>query len=410
MSSDQIFLVLVSILVFEFLFSNFLEFLNFKKLNASLPPKLQGIYDDEKYQKSIQYQKESKKFDIISGAFSFFVSFTLFVTGVYGWFSDYLIGIYDNPIIVTLLFFGISVLINDLLSIPFELYDNFVIEQKFGFNKMTVSVYIADKLKSYLVGAVVGGSLLVLFLFLIKWMGANFWWIFWIVAAVFMVLINMFYTSLIVPLFNKLTPLEEGELKNKILEYCNKVNFPVDNLYVIDGSKRSTKANAYFSGIGKKKKIVLYDTLIKDHTTEELVAVLAHEVGHFKKKHVIYNLIIGIAQVGFMLWLLSLMIFNENLSIAYGASQYALHLNLLAFSTLYTPISTISGLLMMVFSRKNEYEADAFAKETYSEKPLILALKKLTANSLGNLTPHPWYVFFNYSHPTLLQRIEAMEK
>ena len=410
MNAQSIYYIIIAILLFEFLFSNLLEYLNFKNLSAKIPEKLVGIYDDIQYSKSIKYQKENTKFGFLSGSFSFLLTFSLIAFGGYGWFSDYLATFISNPIYITILFFAFSMVLGDILSIPFELYATFVIEEKYGFNKMNLKTYILDKLKGYLIGGVVGGGLLILFLFLIKWMGTDFWWIFWIVASLFMLIINMFYTSLIVPLFNKLTPLEDGELKKAIFEYCQKVSFPLDNLFVIDGSKRSTKANAYFSGIGKKKKIVLYDTLIKDHTIEELVAVLAHEVGHFKKKHVILNLGIGILQIGFTLWLLSLMIFNENLSLALGSSKYALHLNLLAFGSLYSPISTITSLLMTLFSRKNEYEADEFAKNTYSQFPLISALKKLTANNLGNLTPHPLYVFFSYSHPTLLDRIDNMEK
>lgn len=410
MNAQTIYYIIIGILIAEFLFSNILEFLNFKNLNAQIPAKLQGIYDTEQYAKSIKYQKATTQFGFLSGGFSFALTFILFSAGIYGWFSDFITQYTQNPIAITFIFFACALVIADILSIPFELYSTFVIEEKFGFNKMNIKTYVVDKLKGYLLSGLIGGGLLLLFIYLLKWMGTDFWWIFWIVAAIFMLLINMFYTSLIVPLFNKLTPLEDGELKNAIMEYCTKVGFPLDNLYVIDGSKRSTKANAYFSGIGKKKKIVLYDTLIKDHSTEELVAVLAHEVGHFKKKHVIFNLVIGVVQIGFTLWLLSLMIFNENLSLALGASQYALHLNLLAFGYLYSPISTITGLGMTLFSRKNEYEADHFAKTTFSEIPLINALKKLTANNLGNLTPHPWYVFFSYSHPTLLQRIENMEK
>jgi len=220
----------------------------------------------------------------------------------------------------------------------------------------------------------------------------------------------MFYTSLLLPLFNKLTPLGDGELKTAIEQFSKKVNFPLDNIFVMDGSKRSAKANAFFSGIGKKKKIVLYDTLITNHTTEELVAVLAHEVGHFKKKHIIWSYLISIVQVFFMLFILSKMIFNENLSIAMGGSVQAVHLNLIAFGILFAPISGIAGLLMSMLSRKNEFEADAYAKETFDGNALALALKKLSVDTLSNLYPHPAYVFFHYSHPPLLQRLAALKK
>ena len=233
---------------------------------------------------------------------------------------------------------------------------------------------------------------------------------FGLIAATFILLINMFYTSLFLPLFNKLTPLGDGDLKTAIESFAKKVNFPLDNIFIMDGSKRSAKANAFFSGIGKKKKIVLYDTLIANHTTEELVAVLAHEVGHFKKKHIVWSYLISIVQVFFVLFVLSLMIFNENLSLALGGNVQAIHLNLIAFGILFSPISGITGLLMSLLSRKNEFEADAYAKETYDGNALSNALKKLSVDSLSNLYPHQAYVFFHYSHPPLLKRLEALNQ
>jgi STE24 endopeptidase len=219
---------------------------------------------------------------------------------------------------------------------------------------------------------------------------------------------NLFYTSLILPLFNKLTPLPDGELKNAIQQFAQKVNFRLDNIFVMDGSKRSKKANAFFSGIGKKKKIVLFDTLIENHSTEELVAVLAHEVGHFKKKHIVWSYVISVVQIFFTLWVLSLMIYNKNLSLALGGSEQAIHLNLLAFGILFSPISGITGLWMNMLSRKNEFEADAYAKETFDGNALANALKKLSVDSLSELYPHRAYVFFHYSHPPLLQRLKAI--
>ncbi len=266
-----------------------------------------------------------------------------------------------------------------------------------------------DKLKGYLLIIIIGGILIYALLWLIEQMGDNFWIYFWLVIAGFTLFMNVFYTSLIVPLFNKLVPLEDGELKSTILDYSKKVNFPLDNIYVIDGSKRSTKANAYFSGLGRKKKIVLFDTLIKNHTTEELLAVLAHEVGHYKKKHIIMGLVTSILQSGLVLFIMSLMIFNPNLSDAFGGQQMSIHLNLLAFFILFSPISHITGIIMNIISRKNEFSADSFAATTFKAKPLQEALKKLSVNNLGNLNPHPWYVFVHYSHPPIIERLNALE-
>jgi STE24 endopeptidase len=332
----------------------------------------------------------------------------MLLLGGFGWLDGLLRIQIENEILLALAFFGVLMLTSDMLTIPFQWYSTFVIEEKYGFNKTTIKTFITDKLKGYLLGAIVGGGLLSLLIYLIELIGPSFWIWFSIIAAIFILVVNMFYTSLILPLFNKLTPLPEGELKTAIENFSKKVNFPLDNIFIIDGSKRSKKANAFFSGIGKKKKIVLYDTLISSHTTEELVAVLAHEVGHFKKKHIIWGYILSVLQIVFTLFVLSRMIFNEDVSLALGGSQLAIHLNLLAFGILFSPISGITGLLMNMYSRKNEFEADAYAKETFSGGALINALKRLSVDSLSNLYPHPWYVFFHYSHPPLLKRLEAL--
>ncbi len=241
-------------------------------------------------------------------------------------------------------------------------------------------------------------------------MGEQFWLYFWLAITVFVVLANTFYTSLIVPLFNKLTPLDDQSLKHKIEMYCEEVDFPLKNIFVIDGSKRSTKANAFFSGMGGSKKIVLYDTLIENHSEDELLAVLAHEVGHYKKKHILWGLLLSVVQTGLMLYIMSLLIFNEQLSLALGADQFGIHLNLLAFGLLYSPISTIMGIFSNHISRRNEYEADAFAGSTYAPEALQLALKKLSVKNLSNLFPHPAYVFVHYSHPPLLKRLKALQE
>lgn len=274
---------------------------------------------------------------------------------------------------------------------------------------MTPALFFMDKIKGYVIGGLIGGLIFWILLSLITTLGENFWIYFLGVITVFILLINMFYTSVIMPLFNKLTPLEDGSLRQKITDYSKKIDFPLDNIYIMDGSKRSAKANAFFSGIGKKKKIVLYDTLVEQLSEEEIVAVLAHEVGHFKKKHIIMNIFQSIFFMGVMMFTLSLFVFNEELSKAMGATELSIHLNLIAFSFLYAPISTVLGLFTSLISRKNEYEADAYAKETYNGEELIKALKKLSVTNLSNMNPHPAFVFFNYSHPTVLQRFEKLK-
>ena len=310
----------------------------------------------------------------------------------------------------TLVFFGVLFVISDIIGMPFSIYSNFVIEEKYGFNKMTIKTYILDKIKGYLLTLIIGGILLTVLIYLVNFIGGSFWIYFWAVIAGFMLIANMFYASLILPLFNKLKPLEDGELKNSIQSYSDKVEFPLKNIFVMDGSKRSSKGNAFFSGLGKKKKVVLFDTLIEKHSVEELTAVFAHEVGHYKKKHIIFSTVFSIAMMGLMLYLFSLMAFNSEVSWALGGQTSSLHLNMLAFGILYSPISSIFGIFGNVISRKNEYEADSYAKETYKAEPLIEGLKRLSSDHLSNLTPHRAFAFVHYSHPPLRERVRALKE
>jgi STE24 endopeptidase len=410
MNPQTILYIILAIAILSYLFDQVLDYINLKAQRADIPDDIAAFYDRVQYLKSLDYHKELTKFSFITSGFSFLLSIVMLITGGFGWIDSLLREVIANEIVLALAFFGVLMLASDLLTLPFQLYSVFVIEEKYGFNKTTVKTFFADKLKGYLLAALVGGPLLGLLIYLVLVIGPAFWIWFAAIASLFILFMNMFYTSLILPLFNKLTPLPEGELKTAIEEFSKKVNFPLDNIFVIDGSKRSSKANAFFSGMGKKKKIVLYDTLISRHTTDELVAVLAHEVGHFKKKHIIWGFVLSIAQIIFTLFVLSLMIYNENLSQALGGSQLSLHLNLIAFAILFSPISGITGLFMSMYSRKNEYEADSYARETYSGAALAEALKRLSVDSLSNLYPHPAYVFFHYSHPPLLKRLEAIAR
>jgi STE24 endopeptidase len=394
----------------SYAFDQLLDYINLKAQRTDIPKEVELFYEKEKYLKSLAYHKELTYFSFLTSGFSFLLSVSMLYFGGFGLIDGWLRPFMSNEILLTLSFFGALMLASDILTIPFQLHSTFVIEEKYGFNKTTIRTFITDKLKGYALGAVIGGALLTALLYLIKTIGPNFWIWFSLLAATFILFINMFYTSLILPLFNKLAPLAGGELKTAIEAFAKKVNFPLDNIFIIDGSKRSKKANAFFSGIGKKKKIVLYDTLILNHTTEELVAVLAHEVGHFKKNHIVWGYVLSVVQVVFTLFVLSLMIFNENVSLALGGNQLAIHLNLLAFGILFSPISGITGLFMHLLSRKNEFEADAYAKETFDGIALSNALKKLSVDNLSDLYPHPAYVFFHYSHPPLLQRLKALSE
>jgi STE24 endopeptidase len=400
--------IIIGIAAVSYLFDQLLEYLNLKALRTDIPDDIASFYDRERYVKSLHYHQELTRFSFYSSAFSFLVSMAMLLGGGFGWLDEVLRPHIQNEIILALVFFGVLILASDILGLPFQLYSTFVIEEKYEFNKTTPRTFFLDKLKGYVLAGVIGGPLLALLIYLIQTIGPSFWIWFALVATAFILFMNMFYTTLILPLFNKLTPLPDGELKSAIQEFAKMVNFPLDNIFVIDGSKRSSKANAFFSGIGRKKKIVLYDTLIEKHTREELVAVLAHEIGHFKKKHVIWGLALSVFQVFFTMFVLSLIVYNENLSFALGGSEHSIHLNLIAFSILFSPISGITGLLMSMYSRKNEFEADAYASQNFNGQALAKALKKLSVDSLSNLYPHPLYVFFHYSHPPLLKRLQAI--
>jgi STE24 endopeptidase len=408
MSPFIIFAIIVAIFLFDFLLDQWLDYLNYKTIQDRLPQEAEGIYTPEKHAASVAYQRETTKFGFLTGGFSFLLSAIMLFGGGFGWLDAFLRNYVQNPILLSLSFFGVLFLASDLLSLPLQWYSTFVIEEKHGFNKTTLKTFVLDKIKGYLLGALIGGGLATLFLWLVGSMGQSFWLVFWAVATVFVLFVNMFYTSLILPLFNKLTPLEDGELKSAIDHYCEKEGFPGAKVFVIDGSKRSSKANAFFSGLGSQKKVVLYDTLIKNHSTEELVAVLAHEVGHYKKKHIVQGFMASIGQMGFMLFALSLFVFSPQLSAALGGQQHAIHLNLIAFGLLFSPFSMLTGIVMSLVSRKNEFEADAFAKATYSGIALATALKKLSVDNLSHLTPHPLYVFFHYSHPPVLERLKRL--
>jgi len=410
MSADTILYGILGILTVSFLIDQILSFLNLQHHQKQLPEELKESFDSVQYARSYEYHRVNYRFGLLKSLLSFIIVFFLLWEGGFGKLNTVLSEITTHNIGLPLLYLGTLFILSDILSIPFQLYQNFVIEERFGFNKMTLRTFFLDKLKSYALVVVLMGGVLGIFLLLVNELGTQFWIWFWIFITAFMLVINMFYTTWILPLFNKLSPLENGELRQAIESYSRSVNFPLTNILVMDGSKRSNKSNAFFSGLGKQKKVVLYDTLIENHGQEELVAVLAHEIGHYKKKHIIQSMLLSILQMGLTLFILSRFIASPLLSEALGSTQYAVHLNLLAFGILYSPISSAIGILMNLFSRKNEYEADHFAATTFKAEPLQNALITLHQDNLSNLTPHPWYVFVNYSHPPLLQRVRALIK
>lgn len=409
MSPTLLFYIIIGILIISFCFDTFLNALNARHFSDPIPKKLTDVYDKEAYEKSQSYSKIRYQYSKISGGFSFIVTLAFFFLDGFAWVDSLSRSSFENPVAIALVFFGIIMFANELIGIPFSYYNTFVIEEKFGFNNMQLKTFVTDKLKGWLITLLFGGSILAGLVWFYEITGSWFWLYAWGMITFITVLLNRFYAQLIVPLFNKQKPLEAGELRDAIEGYALEVGFKLDNIFVIDGSKRSTKANAYFSGFGKQKRITLYDTLIEKLTTDEIVAVLAHEVGHYKKKHILSNLFLSTIQTGIMLFLLSLCLSMPVLSEALQVEIPSFHVGLIAFVILYTPLSQITSFGMHYLSRKYEYQADAYAKKTFASEPLIRALKKLSKTSLSNLTPHSFYVKWHYSHPTLLQRIEKME-
>lgn len=409
MTSNDMFYLIIAILVFQFLFDRWMAYLNKSRWQANIPEELEGIYDPEKYKQQQLYRKANYGFSWIGDVFSLAVMLSVLFLGGFAWLNNWVLSWTDNEILQSLLFFAVIAVGSDIIQLPFGIYGTFVIEERFGFNKTTPQIFVLDHLKSLLLGALIGGPILAAVIWFYNQTGTFFWIYAWALSGGFMILMTMFYTSWILPLFNKQTPLEDGELRDAIEQFSVKAGFKLDNIYVMDGSKRSTKANAFFSGLGSRKRIVLYDTLISDLKTEEIVAVLAHEVGHYKLKHTLWGTMTGLFQTGAILFLFSLVVDSPLLSGALGVEQSNFHIGLLAFGLLYSPVSFVTGIIMSAVSRKNEYAADAFAARFNLGEALITGLKTISVNALSNLTPHPWYVFFHYSHPPLLERARAIK-
>jgi len=392
----------------NFIWEQVLDALNKKRMTPDMPEELNGIYDSQKYARQQSYQKENYRFSLISGTFFFTVSFFILLFGLIGMFDELLRNYIGGFMTLPLAFFLSLMLAGGLLTIPFNWYHTFVIEERFGFNKSNRALFIADTIKSILLKLVISAILLAVMLIMYRYTGRCFWVTAWAAVAFISVVISLFYSEWIVPLFNKQTPLEEGELKSAILSFVKQAGFTAGNIYVMDASKRSTKANAYFTGFGKKKRIILFDTLIEQLTVNETVAVLAHEIGHYKKKHVLLNLLMSISILAITFYLMSLFLDNRELAKALGGKVASFHLGLTGFMYIFRPVSALLGLVTNCISRRYEYQADAFTVKYGLGEAQISALKKISSQALSNMNPHPWVVFWRYSHPTLLQRIKEI--
>lgn len=399
---------LIGFIVFEYLLGRWLDMLNLQHVQAVFPDEMKEYVDEEKYRKMHEYERAKTRLRLMSATVGTSLIVIFLTTGMLGRLYDFIANYVDSEYLRTLLYMGTLWGIQSMVSLPFGIYSTFVIEEEFGFNRYSVSLYVIDKIKAALLTLILGGGLISLILFLYLHTGNKFWILAWVVSASVMLFISMFYTSLIVPLFNKLSPLEDVGLRSQIEDYCRRVRFPLEKIMVIDGSRRSGKSNAYFSGIGPKKTIVLFDTLMGQHTIDELVAIVAHEVGHYKLKHTLKSYLIAFAHMAVVFYLLGLALDKPLFAKMLGASDASFAVNMTAFFLLYQPVSFLIRLLTGIFSRKFEYEADAYAKNTFSGEALARALKKLTATNLSNLKPHPLYVFFYYSHPPVLDRVKAL--
>lgn len=410
-SENLITAIILTALIGGYLLYSIADLLNLGNLNKKMPEEFSGIYDQTQYAKSQEYLRINTWFGLIQSTVDLSLILIFWFLGGFRAIDGLARSLGQNSILSGLIFTGILLFLKFLASLPFSLYSTFVIEEKFGFNKTTLKLFILDFLRSMVLGVILGGPLLALILWFFESWGSLAWVYCWVVSTLFILVVQYIVPTWIMPLFNKFTPLEEGSLKEAIFRYADSISFPLSNVFVMDGSKRSTKSNAFFTGFGKNKRIVLFDTLISQHNDSELVSVLAHEMGHFKKKHIIKRLILGIFQMGVIFYLVSVFISYPGLFRAFYVDQTSVYAGLVFFALLFTPIDMLLSLILQASSRKDEYEADRFAAETLnSGLPLVNSLKKLSVHNLSNLTPHPFYVFLNYSHPPVLERIHALRR
>jgi STE24 endopeptidase len=407
---NTIALIILITIIFEFFLSGFADYLNLKMLRKDLPDAFRDVYDADRYQKSQEYLKVNTRFGWITATFNITLILVFWFGKGFPLLDKWVRSFADGPIVCGLIYMAALMLLKATCSLPFSMYHTFVIEERFGFNQTTWATFVSDLAKGLLLAVLLGTPLLTGILAFFEYAGSNAWWYCWIAVSLYMLGVQFIAPTWIMPLFNKFTPLDAGELKSAILSYAGSIKFPVENVYVMDGSKRSSKSNAFFTGFGKHRRIVLFDTLIKKHTTGELVAVLAHEMGHYKKKHILQTMALGILQVGMMLYLLSIFISYQGLFEAFYMPQKSVYAGLIFFAMLYSPLDFFIGIFMQKLSRSNETEADRFSAETtHDPQSMVDALKKLSTHNLSNLFPHPLYVFLNYSHPPVLQRIQALQ-
>jgi len=402
------FIVIVLALVLMWKLDFFATLLNLKSLSPEIPESFRGFVDEEAYEQSQEYTRARAVVGIGEGIFFLVVLFTFWWLGGFGWLDAQVRSLGQGPLVSGLLFIGALVAAQQVLDAPFDLYRTFVIEERFGFNRTTFGTWVMDHLKGAALGILLGAPLLAAILWLFQAVPLAWLWG-WLLVTAFSLVLAYVAPTWIMPLFNRFEPLEDGELKREIHAMAERCDFPLQEVMVMDGSKRSAKSNAFFTGFGKRKRIALFDTLIEKHTVPELVAVLAHEIGHYKRRHIMKSLVIGTLTTGAMFFLLGLMMHNRALFDAFGVRETSVYVSLVLFGILMSPVNDLLSIGGNWLSRENEYEADAYAAEvTGNPGAMATALKKLSRDNLTNLTPHPFYVFLNYTHPPVVERVRAL--
>lgn len=403
-------IIVLLTIIFDFVLNGLAGYLNLKTLREDLPEEFKGVYDPDRYRQSQEYLKVNTRFGWMTSAVNIIVILAFWFGKGFPLLDHWVRALGYGPIVSGLIYMAVLMIVKALIALPFSVYATFVIEARFGFNKTNWATFVLDIVKGLFLAILLGGPLLAGILAFFEYAGANAWWYCWIVVTIYLLGVQFVAPTWIMPLFNKFTPLADGELKSAILAYARSIRFPVENVYVMDGSRRSSKSNAFFTGFGSNRRIVLFDTLIKQHTIGELVAVLAHEMGHYKKRHILQTLVLGILQTGIMLYLLSLFISYQGLFDAFYLPQKSVYTGLIFFALLYSPMDFFIGIFMQILSRSNETAADRFAAKTTGDpRSMVDALKKLSVDNLTNLCPHPFYVFLTHSHPPVLERIRALQ-
>ena len=403
--------IILGVLIGSYFLDLIVDALNVRHLRTDLPEEFEGYYDAIKYKKSQEYLKENTRFGIISDTITSPITIVFILWGGFNVVDQFARGLNLGTIPTGLIFVGVLLLALQILSIPFSIYSTFVIEEKYGFNRTTPKTFILDILKSWLLVVVIGGIILSAILWFFEKAGAWAWLYCWIAVTMFQIFLMFIAPVIIMPIFNKFVALEDGDLKEAIEAYARSQEFKLKGIFTMDGSKRSTKTNAFFTGFGRFRRIVLFDTLVEKHTVKQLVSILAHEMGHYKKKHILKSIVISILTTGLMFYILSLFINNKELFAAFKMQETSIYASLLFFGFLYSPIQMVLSIFGNMISRRHEYDADAYAVKTYKDTvSMIDALKKLSVENLSNLTPHPLKVFLNYSHPPVLERIRAIRR